>query len=156
MTETIIDIKKEETVSLIRNSIDDKIICRYCFEIESNDTIKLINPCNCTTPVCIKCFRYHLITNQKTSCEICRIKYNIDLSNKIFVTLNNSSDITPQANIKSNSHMININNSETHQINSNDITQSNYRNNPYKKLIIALFICVLLFVLAKILNFHNF
>lgn len=59
---------------------DPHKICRYCLGTGSDLTSDLIFPCNCKTPVCTDCLKYHMDLNKKIKCEICREPFKgIDL-----------------------------------------------------------------------------
>jgi len=51
---------------------DPHKICRYCLGTGSDLTSDLIFPCNCKTPVCTDCLKYHVDLNKKIKCEICK------------------------------------------------------------------------------------
>jgi len=52
------------------------IICRYCLGSQIELASELIFPCNCKTPVCAECLLKHIEINNKTTCEICQIKFD--------------------------------------------------------------------------------
>lgn len=62
---------------LDEQSEPENIICRYCLEPQSELKSELIFPCGCKTPICTECLTQHIQTNNKTICEICQSRFDI-------------------------------------------------------------------------------
>ena len=62
---------------------NEDLICRYCFDTESNDNL-FIYPCDCYTPVHRNCLKEWLKSSRRNECEICDSRYkNVKFISKV-------------------------------------------------------------------------